>query len=32
MQATCDHCGSSNVQVQEKRLGNQVKHVCREYA
>lgn len=32
MQGTCDHCGSSNVQVEEKKLGNLVKHVCRECA
>ena len=32
MQGTCDHCGSTNVLVQEKKLGNQLKHVCRECA
>lgn len=32
MQVTCDHCGSTNVLVQEKGLGNQFKHVCCECA
>ncbi len=32
MQGTCDHCGANNVKVQEKKINNQVKHVCNECA
>ena len=32
MEGTCDHCGSKNVQLQEKKIENQVKHVCNECA
>jgi hypothetical protein len=32
MEGTCDHCGSKNVQLQEKKIENQIKHVCNECA